>query len=207
MLTPKQITDIIRSDDSLTALAAAEDWAGIVAAWPLQRLPNVRVSGRQTAVGLMEAGLDWFATTAAFDATVVGRDIKTIMQSEGGIDWADPLTQQTLQALRNDVITDQVIAVLTSLSESVEPTPTAAEISAAWQQHVAAETLVADETRHEVLLSCNRGTDGSLRVMARVTPVEFADGVLLRRGQPTVLANAPGLVAALLPIVEGLTNG
>jgi hypothetical protein len=201
------ISEIIAASPELTALAEAEDWAGIVAAWPQQRLPNVRVSGRQTAVGLMEAGLDWFAITAAFDATVVGRDLKTIMQSDGGIDWADPLTQQTLQALRNDVITDQVIAILTSLSESVEPTPTAAEICAAWQQHIVAETLEPDETRHEVLLSCNRGTDGVMQVMVRVTPVEFADGVQLRKLPAKVLANDAVLIAALSPIVEGLTNG
>lgn len=66
------------------------------------------------------------------------------------------------------------------------------------------ESLTADETRHEILLSVNQGTDGVMRVVARVTPVEFADGVLLRRGDATVLANDVGLIAALTPIVEGI---
>jgi hypothetical protein len=200
------IAQIIANNPTLTALAEAKDWAGIVAAWPEQRLPDERVSGRQTAVGLMEAGHDWLQITTAFDATVPGRDLKTIMQSQDGINWADPLTVQTLDFLKTDVITQSVIDTLVALSKRIEPTPTSEEISAAWQQHIAAETLEPDETRHEVLLSCNRGTDGSLKVMARVTPVEFADGVLLRRGASVALVNDAGLIAALSPIVESLTQ-
>jgi hypothetical protein len=71
---------------------------------------------------------------------------------------------------------------------------------------IAAETLVADETRHEVLLSCNRRTGGVMQVMVRVTPVEFADGVQLRKLPAKVLVNDAGLIAALSPIVEGLTQ-
>jgi hypothetical protein len=201
------IPEIIKNNQNLKSLADAEDWAGIVAVWPEQRLPDERVSGRQTAVGLMEAGHNWLEITTAFDATVPGRDLKTIMQSQDGINWADPLTIQTLNALKTDVITQSVIETLIGLSKRVESVPTINEVSVAWNQHVAEETLVPDETRHEVLLSCNRGTDGSLKVVARVTPVEFAGGVLLRRGQPTVMANDAELIAALSPIVEGLTNG
>jgi hypothetical protein len=212
MLTPKQITDIIRSDDSLTALAAAEDWAGIVAAWPAQRLPDVRVGGGGTMDALLASGqtlADINAIYAAIKSLPVGEGLLTLLNASDGVNWCDPKTVALLQSLASQPgspITDDVIAVLTALSYRAEPTPTVAEISAAWQQHVAADTLAADEIRHEVLLSCNRGTDGGLKVMARVTPVEFADGVLLRRGQPTVLANDVGLIAALSPIVEGLTQ-
>jgi len=66
------------------------------------------------------------------------------------------------------------------------------------------EATAADETRHEVLLSCNRGTDGVMRVMTRVTPVEYADGVQLRKLPPKVIANEANLIAALTPIIEAL---
>jgi len=69
------------------------------------------------------------------------------------------------------------------------------------------ENRQGDETRHEVLLSVNRGIDGTLRVMARVTPVEFAEGVELRRGSVQTLVNDAALIAALAPIIEGLTDG
>jgi hypothetical protein len=71
----------------------------------------------------------------------------------------------------------------------------------------AAAEQPADETRHEVLLSCNRGTDGVMRVMARVTPVEYANGVELRRGEARTVVNDAALVAALAPIIEGLIDG
>lgn len=74
------------------------------------------------------------------------------------------------------------------------------------QAELDAPSQVADETRHEVLMSVNRGTDGGLRVMARVTPVEFAEGVELRRGEALTLVNDADLVAALSPIVEGLID-
>jgi len=66
------------------------------------------------------------------------------------------------------------------------------------------ENQPADETRHEVLLSVNRGTDGVMRVMARVTPVEYANGVELRRGEARTVVNDAALIAALSPIIEGL---
>jgi hypothetical protein len=66
------------------------------------------------------------------------------------------------------------------------------------------ETRESDETRHEILLSANRQTDGTLLVMARVTPVEYADGVEIRRGQVQTVVNDANLIAALAPIVEGL---
>jgi hypothetical protein len=72
------------------------------------------------------------------------------------------------------------------------------------QVELDAENQPADETRHEVLLSCNRGTDGVMRVMARVTPVEYANDVLLRRGESKAIVNDAALVAALVPIIEGL---
>jgi hypothetical protein len=74
------------------------------------------------------------------------------------------------------------------------------------QSELATENAPSDETRHEVLLSVNRGTDGTMRVMARVTPVEFAAGVELRRGDVRTLVNDEELVAALSPIIEGLTD-
>ena len=147
MLTPKQITDIIRSDESLTTLATAQDWAAIVASWPEQRLPDVRVSGRQTAVGLMEAGHNWLEITTAFDATVPGRDLKAIMQSQDGINWADPLTVQTLGILKTDLLNQEVIDSLVRLSRKVAPTPTADEVEAAIATEaarIAAETLESE---------------------------------------------------------------
>ena len=72
------------------------------------------------------------------------------------------------------------------------------------QAEIDAEQTVADETRHEVLLSVNRGTDGAMRVMARVTPVEFADGIELRRGTAKTIVNDANLISALAPIIEVL---
>lgn len=129
------ITETIQSDANLSTLAAAEDWAGIVAAWPVIRLPDVLVTGRQTAVGLMEAGHDWLQITAAFDATAPGRDMKTLMQI-GGINWVDPLTVGTLVVLKNDVITQGVIDTLVSLSQRFAVVPTAGEVEAAWTQSI-----------------------------------------------------------------------
>lgn len=200
------ISEVIAASPELTALADAENWVGVVVAWPEQRLPDERVSGRQTAVGLIAAGHDWVAITTAFDAAVLGRDLKTIMQSQDGINWADGLTVQSLSVLKNEVITQGVIDTLVGLSQRFAVVPTADEVQTEWLQHIAETTLTADETRHEVLLSCNRGTDGTTRVMARVTPVEFADGVLVRRLQPIVIANSAELIAALTPIIEGLTQ-
>ena len=37
--------ETIRASEQLTALAAAEDWAGIAAAWPAVRLPDRRSGG------------------------------------------------------------------------------------------------------------------------------------------------------------------
>jgi len=72
------------------------------------------------------------------------------------------------------------------------------------QAEIDTEATAADETRHEVLLSCNRGTDGVMRVMARITPVEYADGVQLRKLPSKVIANDAILIAALTPIIEAL---
>jgi hypothetical protein len=72
------------------------------------------------------------------------------------------------------------------------------------QAELDAENQPADETRHEVLLSVNRGTDGVMRVMARVTPVEFFEGVELRRGEAKTVVNDAALVASMGPIIEGL---
>jgi hypothetical protein len=72
------------------------------------------------------------------------------------------------------------------------------------QAELDAENAPTDEVRHEVLLSCNRGTDGVMRVMARVTPVEFVGGAELRRGEARTLVNDAAMIAALNPIIEGL---
>lgn len=126
------ITETIQADANLSTLAAAADWAGIVAAWPSIRLPDVRVSGRQTAEGLIAAGHDWIAITTAVSATVPGQDLKTIMQSEGGINWADTLTVGVLATLKNDVITQGVIDTLVSLSQRFAVVPTESEVEAEW---------------------------------------------------------------------------
>ena len=64
----------------------------------------------------------------------------------------------------------------------------------------------ADETRHEVLLSANRSTGGIVRVVARVTAVEYAAGQQLRRGQPQTV-QSDDLTAAVSAILEGLIDG
>lgn len=126
------ITETITADATLSTLAAAGDWAAIVAAWPSIRLPDVRVSGRKTAEGLIAAGHDWIAITTAFHATVLGQDLKTIMQSEKGINWADGLTVQSLASLKNDVITQGVIDTLVSLSKRFDVVPTVGEVETEW---------------------------------------------------------------------------
>jgi hypothetical protein len=86
--------------------------------------------------------------------------------------------------------------------EGYEAEPTLQSI----QAEIDAEIAEPDETRYEVLLSANRASDGALRVMARVTPVYFAAGTELRRGEVRTLVNDAALVAALSPIVEGLID-
>jgi hypothetical protein len=65
-------------------------------------------------------------------------------------------------------------------------------------------SVPADEIKYEKLVSINQGTDGVMRVMARVTPVEYANGVELRRGEARTVVNDAALIAALSPIIEGL---
>lgn len=130
------ITETIQSNANLPTLAAAEDWAAIVAAWPSIRLPDVRVSGKATAEGLIAAGHDWIAITTAFHGTVPGQDLKTIMQSQDGINWADTMTVGVLGSLKNDVMTQGVIDTLVSLSQRFAVVPTADEVEAAWNQSI-----------------------------------------------------------------------
>jgi len=75
------------------------------------------------------------------------------------------------------------------------------------QAELDAENAPTDEVRHEVLLSVNRGTDGTMRVMARVTPVEYANDVLLRRGESKAIVNDVELITVLSPILQGLIDG
>ena len=137
---------------------------------------------------------------------------ETANQIVSGMDYGDPATLAMVDQLAMSapsVFTPERVATLKAWGQTARKRyelhgygalPTVEAI----QAEIAAESAEADETRHEVLLSCNRGTDGTLKVFARVTPVEFAEGVELRRGEPRTLVNDANLVAALVPIVEGL---
>ena len=83
--------------------------------------------------------------------------------------------------------------------EAIDPDATPESVQAL----IDAESVASDETRHEVLMSVNRSTSGEVRVVARVTAVEFLDGQPLRRGV-TQSVNTPELTAAIEAIVEGL---
>ena len=83
--------------------------------------------------------------------------------------------------------------------EAIDPDATPESVQAL----IDAESVASDETRHEVLMSVNRSTDGNVRITARVTPVEFFEGQQLRRGTSQVVSS-PELTAAVTAIVEGL---
>jgi hypothetical protein len=78
--------------------------------------------------------------------------------------------------------------------------PTTEEIEAALNPPV------PDSQSHEVLLTVNKQPNGTVLVMARITPVGLKDGVVVHRGQPQVIMNGD-LVQVVTPILEMLTNG
>jgi len=133
--------------------------------------------------------------------------LSTVGMSLSGADRQSLIDQVAIAGNWPDAVRDAVKALggvsrLRWQIEGYQSQPTIESV----QAEIDAESQPADETRHEVLLSVNRGTDGVMRVMARVTPVELASGVELRRGQPRTIVNDAGLVAVLNPIIEGLID-
>ena len=143
---------------------------------------------------------------------------ETANQIGSGMDYGDPATIAMIDTLADSkpqVFTPERVAILKSwgtntrkryLDYGYSELPSVEQIEAELEA-LNAEPQEADETKHEVLLSVNRGTDGEIRVMARITPVEFVEGVELRRGEVQTLVNDAALVAALNPIIQGLING
>ena len=176
----------------------------------LLREQNVRVDNNQAwTLGLIETTLG--EDTAMTLAGVIQQASQTnplmasafTAMSTTGIELHSDARQAMIEQIGTaaGMTADQIAQVkaLGVTYEAIDPDATPESVQAL----IDAESVASDETRHEVLLSANRSTSGEVRVVARVTAVEFLDGQPLRRGV-TQSVNTPELTAAIEAIVEGL---
>jgi hypothetical protein len=176
----------------------------------LLREQNVRVDNNQAwTLGLIETELG--EDTAMTLAGVIQQASQTnplmasafTAMSTTGIELYSDSRQAMIETIGTaaGMTADQIAQVkaLGVTYQAIDPDATPESVQAL----INAESVASDETRHEVLMSVNRSTSGEVRIIARVTAVEFLDGQPLRRGV-TQSVNTPELTAAIEAIVGGL---